>query len=431
VKLLFTILTLSAFALAACSRVEPLLGLLTPAASPTTIPTSTVFPTVTATIPPSPTSAGPTLLRIWVPPQFDPDSGSPSGELLKTRLDEFSQQHPELRLEVRVKALSGPGGMLEALTTTSAAAPQALPDLVALSHEMLEAAALKGFVHSYGDQTDLKEGSDWYEYARQLAQLGNSVYGLPFASDMLALIYRPEKVASPPVDWSAALQGETPLVFPAAEPRALFTLALYQARGGAIQDSQGRPYLDAQRLEEVLTFFRDAQQLGVMPDWLTGIQSDPDAWVTFESGAADLVATWASNYLLEPQPDKGIAPLPTPDGAPFTLADGWIWALTSPDKGRLELDIELASFLVESNFLAEWTQAAGYLPPRPSALKMWTDIPAELQLDGIARSARMQPTAEILNRLGAPLEEAAVLVLDGQADPTSAARTAAEAVAGQ
>jgi hypothetical protein len=108
-----------------------------------------------------------------LPPSFDPDSGD-YGSCQK-RLDEFTQQHPGIELEVRVKALSGTGGLLDSLVTTSAAAPQAMPDLVALSREDLESAALKGLLHTYTGPTDIQDGPDWYDYARQLAQIQNSV----------------------------------------------------------------------------------------------------------------------------------------------------------------------------------------------------------------------------------------------------------------
>ncbi|MDO9130711.1 MAG: hypothetical protein Q7U34_12675, partial [Anaerolineales bacterium] len=55
------------------------------------------------------------LIRVWLPPELDPSNGTPAGNLLKTRLDEFSAAHPGLKLEVRVKAESGPAGLLESL----------------------------------------------------------------------------------------------------------------------------------------------------------------------------------------------------------------------------------------------------------------------------------------------------------------------------
>ena len=67
--------------------------------------------------------------------------GSPAGNLLRARLDDFMQAHPEIVVDVRVKSSSGPGSLLEALTSTNAAAPAAVPGLIALNRSDLEAAA--------------------------------------------------------------------------------------------------------------------------------------------------------------------------------------------------------------------------------------------------------------------------------------------------
>jgi ABC-type glycerol-3-phosphate transport system substrate-binding protein len=102
---------------------------------------------------------------IWLPPQFATTSDSAAGEILQSRLDEFSAEQSGIRIQVRVKPVDGPGGLLDTLTTASAAAPLALPDLIALPRPMLETAALKGLLHPYND---LIPEPDWFEYAGSL-----------------------------------------------------------------------------------------------------------------------------------------------------------------------------------------------------------------------------------------------------------------------
>lgn len=159
----------------------------TPSASAPVTPTApATAPAVTFTPVTAPASAtpdqakGPLTLRIWVPPQFDPTSGTKDGSLLNQRLEEFKTRRPGIRLDVRVKALEGPGGLLDTLSSASAAAPAVLPDLVALPRPMMEAAALKGLLHPYDGLSTTLESSDWYDYAQQLAHLQKSTFGLPF-----------------------------------------------------------------------------------------------------------------------------------------------------------------------------------------------------------------------------------------------------------
>jgi multiple sugar transport system substrate-binding protein len=137
-------------------------GLLFHPGSPSPVrtasPTGPATQTVTANSTEIPTPAasptadqpkGPLTLTIWVPPQFDPEAGTAGSDLLKKRLEEFKARRPGISLDVRVKALDGPGGLLDTLSSASAAATRVLPDLVALPRPMMEAAALKGLLHPY------------------------------------------------------------------------------------------------------------------------------------------------------------------------------------------------------------------------------------------------------------------------------------------
>ena len=69
------------------------------------------------------------------------EGNSPASSLLKARLDQFASENPDVRLEVRAKALEGAGGLLDSLVAANVAAPLALPDLVLLPRPVLESAA--------------------------------------------------------------------------------------------------------------------------------------------------------------------------------------------------------------------------------------------------------------------------------------------------
>jgi multiple sugar transport system substrate-binding protein len=395
---------------------------VTPASGTLAPPTTVVSPTqATAT----PTQAGPTVLRLWLPPQFDPNSGTPAGDLLKQQLETFSQRRPSVQVEVRIKALDGPGGLLDSLTNASAAAPLALPDVVALPRPDLETAALKGLLHPFDGLTPAMDDSDWYDYARQLGRLQNSTFGLPFAGDAMMLVYYTSQVPKSPADWGSVLGMTTPLAFAAADPQSLFTLAQYQAEGGAVRDDQGRPYLDPAALEKVLRFYLDASKNGVMPTWLTQLQNDDQVWEAFKERRASSAIAWNSLYFNQVITNTSAAPLPTENGKAFTLATGWVWALASSQPDRLEMGAQLAEFLTDTTFLAAWTQAAGYLPPRPSSLDAWTNKDQQLMVRQIVLSASLYPSADIITSLGPPIQQATIQVLKQQTDPQTAAQQAA------
>ena len=404
--------------LAGCAGLPAPVGLPTP--TKTATPTTTPPPTPRVTL----TPAGPLTMQVWLPPQFAPIAGSTAGNLLQARLDDFVAQQKNLRIQVRVKPLDGPGGLLDSLTTASAAAPLALPDLIALPRPMLEAAALKGLLHPYDNLIEAADDPDWYNYAQQLARLQDSLFGAPFAGDALILVYHSQAVPQPPQALESTLQIEGPLAFPAADPQALYTLALYQAAGGAILDKEGRPLLEKDPLTRVLTFYNEAAKSELTPFWLTQFQSDDQSWDAFQKGQADMVITWASRFLKDRPEGAAAAPIPTLNGDRFTLATGWMWALASPVPEHQKLAAQLAQFLSEGSFLAQWTQTIGYLPPRPSALEGWKDAGLRVFVGNVSTSAHLYPSADVLPSLAAPLSEVTIEMLKQQGDPATAAEEA-------
>src|SRR5688572_27753533 len=217
---------------AGCASLEPLLVSLTP---PTPVPTkqSTATPQATPTetaLPPS----EPPRLRVWLPAQFDPAADNDAANLLEQRFAEFEEQHPGLRLEIRLKQSGAENEIVNTLAVTSAAAPSALPDLILLSRPELEAAALRGLLHPIDGLSTSLEDPNWYGYAQQLAHIQNTGYGLPFIGDALVLVYYSDLGTI--VSWEDVLASNGQLVFPAGNSQGLVGLSLYASAGGEILD---------------------------------------------------------------------------------------------------------------------------------------------------------------------------------------------------
>jgi len=395
-------------------------------AEPTGTPTPTLAPAITEAI--GTPAAGSLTLTIWLPPQFDPEDGSAASSIFNSRLEEFSARRSEVRVETRVKEVSGPGGIEDTLQTAGAAAPLALPDLVALPYENLQSAVAKGLLHPFDGLTDTMDDTDWYDFARQISHVQNSIFGLPFAGDVLIMVYRPEFIEVPPIDWESALLITEPLSFPAADPESLLTLTFYRAAGGIVATDEGAAIMDLVPLTNVLTFYYQASQNGLMPFWLTQYETDDQAWAAYQEGQANMSITWLSRYLQSPPSDASAASIPTADGIPSTTATGWVWALVSPDPQRQELAAQLAEFLTTGEYLAEWNAAAGLLPPRPSALAGWENTPLYDILNQVAPTALLAPSTEIIQTLSPLLEQSALDVLKEQTDPATAAQNAIEAL---
>jgi len=401
---------------------------INPGSQPVTpaFPSSTAQPTqlVTATLT---APSGPQVISMWVPPQFGPENNTPAAALLKNRLKVFEDQNPDVKIQVRVKAVTGPGSLLETLAAALAAAPLALPSLVALPRPDLETAALKGLIYPLDKLLETAiDDPDWYAYARQMALIQGSTFGLPFAGDGMLLMYRPAHVNMHTGDWAGILSQGQVESFPAADPQGLLTLNLYLALGGSVSDAQGRPTLQPEILAQVLKLYTDGSKQGVFPVWLTQYQTDGQAWQAYREQSSQWLVTWTSRYLSELPADSTAVVLPSLGPNQQTLANGWVWALSDPSPERRAIAVRLAEFLVQGNFLAEWSAAVGYLPTRSSALVSWPDQNQRGLINQVVLSAQLRPSSDLMASLGPVLADATQQVIKRQNDPVQAAQAAAE-----
>lgn len=418
-----TIGLLLAVLLSGCQVIQSWLP-AAPTQSAVQTPDATLQPTqAAATITPA-TFPEAVTLTVWLPPQFDPNNGTPAGKLLGERLKSFADQN-DLALNVRIKSLSGPAGLLESLEITSLAAPSAMPALIALPREQIETAALKGLIYPLSGTNTSLEQNDWYPYASELASVQGTPFCLPFAGDALVMLYRPTRLPVPAADWQGALNTNQMLIFPAGDPHALLTLELYRAAGGQLRDADGRPNIDVAALTTVLELYRRGAQLSSFPFWLGEFNNDAQAWQAYREQRANWIITWASHYLGDFPADTNIAGLPS-FGEPVSAADGWAWCIADPDLNRRTLGLQMAEHLAESNFLAAWSQAAGYLPTRPSALAAWGNPSLSAPLQTILSTAHLRPGNVIIETLGPILRDAVLQVIQQHAVPAEAAQQAAD-----
>lgn len=420
------LMTMVSLLIAGCdSLLAPLIGNV---ATPTTMtPSQTVVAEPTITAEPVDPIPGVMTITLWLPPQFSPESGTKAGNLLRERLDAYMDANPSVLVVTRVKGASGPGGLLETLSASAAAAPDAMPAIVTLNRSDLEQAALKSLILPLDGLTPAAEDPDWYPYARQLGRVQNSTFGIPFAGDALLLVYRADGTESPPpANWDDVFASKELVIAPMDDSQALFTLALYRSAGGSITNSEGRPTLDPEILTKVLEIYSNGIGRGTFPTWLTQLQTGGQAWQAFNEDRGGMVVSWSSNFLADLPPDAKAAALPTLGNSSYTLATGWSWALADNNPLTREKSVKLMEFLSDSKFLAEWTAAVGYLPTKPAVLNSWENQSLQPALNQVLLASEVRPANELLASLGPVLRESVLSLFSGLASPEQAAQTAAE-----
>lgn len=356
----------------------------------------------------------PQKLILWLPEEFDPNLDNPYSHVLQTRLSEFIESHPGIRIETRIKGSGQVGGLIDSLSSYAVAAPLALPDLVLLSRPDLVTAAKQNILHPLDNLLSDPNDADWYDYAASLAKVESQTFGLPFAGDALILAYNKSEEFQPPSSWNELQQLNVSLAFPPADPKALFSIMQYQSLGGTFENDSGILLINEQVLRELFTIYKQAVDNGLFPTWIIQYETDNSVWQSFLRGRSEMAVSWSSRFLASPPEEASAAPLPTRDGVPFTLATGYAWVLTSPRSIRHPIAIELAEYLTNAIFLSEWTAAAGFLPPRPSALALWIPGPRQALASQIIPSAELFPDNDVSIFLGPLLADVIVRLLKGE-----------------
>ncbi|MBP6086703.1 MAG: extracellular solute-binding protein [Pelolinea sp.] len=362
-------------------------------------------------------------LVLWVPPQFDPNGESAASLMLRERIKEFIVQNPQVNVDVRVKALSGPGGMMDSLSSAKAVAQGALPSLALLNRSDLVLAENYNLLFPVDELSSSVDESDWFAFAQSMVIFQGSAYGLPFAANALGLIYRDNLLADDQPSWDEVMKRLDALVFAAGDEEAIITMALYQSAGGKLNAQSGKLVLDADALEAVLRVYDKARRAGLIKKEILDYQNDDQAWEAFLAGNADGAVTWA-NHLFSADDNLRLALLPPLGENPFTYGTGWSWCLTEPDPLKREYAVMLAEFLSAPDFLAQWAPISGYLPVRPSSLSGFVEEELQATLSTMLMSAHLVPDREVLKIVSMPMKAAVSAVIAGENTPEASAQAA-------
>ena len=351
-----------------------LVGCTTSPPSPELPPEMVSTPSPTPTVPPQPTplpASDLTTLTLWVPDVLDGETRGEGHAVLLAQIEAFSRSHRNIQVQVLVKKAQGAGGLYDLLSTTYAAAPAVLPDLVVLSHSDLRTAADNGFILALpaGDPD-----TDVFPFDHEAVVFEERRYGLPFLSDVQQMVYVSRPDVAAPFSWTTVLTGGYSLLFPIAPTSALaddFLLGTYLGSGGQVMDEEGRSLLDRPHLEEIYRFITVMIEAELVdPARLSTLPNAVACWEAFQQGAGLLSVVPAGLYWTH---DREGTPAwtPTREGQPFALAQVWTLAVVSTEPAHEEAALQLARWLSARGPVADLSAAVGMLPPSREALALW------------------------------------------------------------
>jgi ABC-type glycerol-3-phosphate transport system substrate-binding protein len=366
---------------------------------------------------------------IWIPEKFS-NKENKAGEMLEERIQLFADSHPEYTITIRLKENDGAASIYPTLTLTNEAAPQAMPSLILLNRMELESAAKLGIIYPL-TQMNYTQDVDWYDYAKSLSIVENSIYGAALAGDAMILVSKrgpsvsPAEAAANSIEdlgWAELVNQSETITFPGADPLGLFTLTLYLSAGGQLQDPELHPMIQPEILSQVYQTYEKGAASGVLSPWDANIETSGDALDYFDQNEAQRAITTVSAYFDKwMNPQEETEPLPALHGGYYALADGWLWAVSDPDPDRRMITEQLVSFLSDPIFLAPWSLDANYLPVRPSSVVSDPGVQRKAFMGQVILSLQNLPTIDLINTIGPIMRDGTVAVLQSEMNASQAA----------
>lgn len=363
-------------------------------------------------------------LVIWAPPFMSTNQDRNADEVLAAAITQFEQEHPNVRVEIQTKAESGTSSVFNYLRSAQKAAPSVLPDITLLSTDELWQAAELGLISPL-DPADLARMGDFYAFARQAVAFEDQILGVPYAADMLHLVYHQENLETPPRTWETLFDLGQPYLFPAASPDGYSNDSLllqYVGAGGELLESG--EVSNPAALEAVFEFLMSGRELGVIPPEVDGYARLQTVWEAFlanDSGMADTSVHLILSQQEAPETsDYGI--VPTLIGDPATIARTWAFAVVGDDPEQRSLALELIQTLLAPSVHGSWSQFSARVPTQPAAFDAWSsgNDYYEFLRSELAPAAVAIPNGRRFADFSARLQEAQQEVLSGQTSPADA-----------
>jgi ABC-type glycerol-3-phosphate transport system substrate-binding protein len=377
------------------------------------------------------TEAPPPSLVVWLPDRLTP-LDSPALSRLREQTQAFTEASG-IGVELRLKRVSDVGGIMATLRSASIAAPAALPDLTLLRRQDLLSAERDGLLQRLDG---LLSAALIAELGRPLAlgQIDGTLYGLVYTLDVEHVAYRPSSDTDPSAwDFDGVLARGLPLAFSTAYVNGLNDtfMAQYLAAGGGFTPEGGLAYNEA-AMARLLNFYHEARAREVVTSALLSLNSPADVLALLQNGQVDQAIINSSAYLSLQAQSRALRPAPVPsvDGRPLGILNGWSWTLLASTPERQSAAMRYVAWLMEAARLAEFSAAAAQIPALPAARQYESTLAREDMLfyQSLLEAASLPFSQAESGTLTRAMHDALISVIDGTRSADEALRWLSEQV---
>jgi len=317
-------------------------------------------------------------LVLWAPEAFSPDLETPDGRMLDPVIAQFEQAHPNIFLQIDIKAESGEANVLRYLRSAQQNAPSILPDLVLLDTQQLWQVVDLGLVQPLSDAETIYL-VDMYPSAVDAITYQETSYGFPYAMDMMHLAYDRNSVKRLPQNWDDLLEDQATYLFQMGlftdEKPHIFSrtslLLLYLGAGGTLIESGTAE--NRETLEAVVEFLAQGQAQGIITEPTEESELADFVWSALSTGDFAYANISANTYL-----DRyaifdniGFSAIPAKRETQQSLVRVWAFAILTNDPEQRALALDFVQRLLEPNLHGPWSQFAHYIPSQRQAFATW------------------------------------------------------------
>ena len=378
-----------------------------------------------------PTEAPPPSLVVWLPDRLTP-LDSPALARLREQTQAFTEVSG-IAVELRLKRVGEVGGIMATLRSASIAAPAAMPDLTLLRRQDLLSAERDGLLQRLDG---LLSAALIAELGRPLAlgQVNNALYGLVYTLDMEHIAYRPQpNVDASAWDFATVLSRNLPLAFSTAYVNGLNDtfLAQYLAAGGSF-NAEGSLVYNAEAMAHLLNFYAEAHAREIISSALLSLNNPMDALALLQNGQVDQAIIHSSAYLSLQAQNRSLRPAPIPslDGRPLGVLNGWLWVLLANTPERQSAAMRYVTWLMDAARQAEFSAAAAQIPSLPSARLQDSSLTREDMAfyQALLEAASLPLSQADSGALTRAMHDALISVIDGTRSADEALRWLKEQV---
>lgn len=376
-------------------------------------------------------TAAPVTLTVWFPDDLLPINDDTLNALVEAELTEYASLENGTQIEIRRKATRDVGGIMSTLQSASSVAPGALPDLTLIRREDVLLAVEEGLIQPLEGRVASSVIADLFPSALRLGRVDDQLYGLPYLLDIYLYAYR--DTGEPVSDrWTFDTVIERGQTFTVPTLRAngmADTLWLqYTAAGGELPEN-GVLELTPGAVADVLSFYEQLASAQLIAPGTNDYASPSNYIEPLHSGRIEsaIINTAILRQLIDADPPLRFASVPTSNGQPATLTNGWMWVVVTPNSERQVLAGRFLNWMMEAGRHSTFAQAIAMPPTQRSALRRWNvqGIDNALLIEMLVDSLPPQP--EVGTSSAARAFQAAWLdVLSGRMSASEATAAALE-----